>query len=77
MQVGNIEAMKQVVAAGLGAAVLSGDALLTAASRRGLVIRPLRPGLRRELVRVRRRDKPEDPALEAVSRAIDTALRTA
>jgi DNA-binding transcriptional LysR family regulator len=76
MRVGNIEAMKQVVAAGLGAAVLSGDALLTAASRRGLVVRPLRPGLRRELLRVRRRDKPEDPALDVVSRAIDAGLRT-
>jgi DNA-binding transcriptional LysR family regulator len=76
MQVGNIEAIKQVVAAGLGAAVLSGDALLTAASRRGLVVRPLRPALRRDLLCVRRRDKPIDPALDAVCRAIDTALRT-
>jgi DNA-binding transcriptional LysR family regulator len=76
MQVGNIEAIKQVVAAGLGAAVLSGDALLTAASRRGLVVRPLRPAQRRDLLCVRRRDKPLDPALDAVCRAIDTALRT-
>ncbi|HYF59367.1 MAG TPA: LysR family transcriptional regulator [Burkholderiaceae bacterium] len=75
MRVGNIEAIKQVVAAGLGAAVLAGDALRTAASRRGLVVRPLRPAVARELMIVQRRDKPADPALRTVIDAIERELR--
>jgi DNA-binding transcriptional LysR family regulator len=74
MQVGNVEAIKQVVAAGLGAAVLCADALRTATARRGLVLRPLRPALHRELLLVQRRDRPADPALAAVRSEIERVL---
>ncbi len=77
MRVGNVEAIKQVVAAGLGASVISGDALRTAAARRGLAVRPLRPALHRELLLVQRRDKPADPALDAVRRELERGLAQA
>lgn len=76
MRVGNVEAIKRVVAAGLGAAVLAAESIPTERERRGLVVRPLRPALRRTLLLVRRRDKPADAATALVVAEIEAGLRT-
>lgn len=64
MELGSIEAIKQLVAAGLGAAILPGLALSREAGRG--TARRLAPRLYRELGLVLRRDKPLSPALRAV-----------
>lgn len=75
MRVGNVEAIKRVVAAGLGAAVLAAESIPAERERRGLVVRPLRPALRRTLLLAVRRGKPPDAALTIVVEAIETGLQ--
>lgn len=63
MQLASVEAIKELVAAGLGCAVLPGMALrrdggARSAATRSLVIRPLSPKLQRTLAVVIRRDRP-------------------
>ncbi|WP_459615919.1 LysR family transcriptional regulator [Bordetella sp. 2513F-2] len=68
MELGSTEAMKEIVAAGLGCAVLPRLALGGDAARRGrLVVRPLAPMLQRELALVMRRDKPVSRGLRQVA----------
>lgn len=74
MELGSIEAIKELVAAGLGCAILPALAVRTPAARRGLVIRRLSPPLHRKLGIVLRRDKPLGRALREVMRAL-TRLR--
>lgn len=57
MDLGSVEAIKELVAAGLGLAVLPGMAVHEVGERRALVSRPLSPPLRRALALVVRRDK--------------------
>lgn len=75
MRVGNVEAIKRVVAAGLGAAVLAAESIPTERERRGLIVRPLRPALRRTLLLVRRHDKPADAATALVIAEVEAGLR--
>lgn len=58
MSLGSVEAIKQLVGAGLGCAVLPGMAVSNAGDRKGLVVRSLSPKLHRKLALVIRRDKP-------------------
>jgi len=58
MELGSTEAMKEIVAAGLGCAVLPRLAVSGAGRRESLAVRPLAPRLARELALVVRRDKP-------------------
>lgn len=67
MELGSTEAMKEIVAAGLGCAVLPGMAVGGAGARPGLAVRPLRPRLRRQLAVVMRRDKPVGRGLRQVA----------
>jgi DNA-binding transcriptional LysR family regulator len=72
MELGNPEALRSVVAAGLGVTILPPEVI---ASVPGLVVRPLRPRLVRDSAIIRRRDKPDDPALRIVHEAIVSTLR--
>ncbi|MCG8597743.1 MAG: LysR family transcriptional regulator [Kiloniellales bacterium] len=57
MDLGNVEAIKELVGAGLGCAVLPGLAVRDAGKRMPIVSRPLSPKLHRRLALVLRRDK--------------------
>jgi DNA-binding transcriptional LysR family regulator len=75
MALGNIEAIKVLVGAGLGFAVLPAMAVAVERARQPLLVRPLTPRLSRELGLVLRRDKPLSRGLREVVNAI-TRLRT-
>ncbi|QII83594.1 LysR family transcriptional regulator [Bordetella hinzii] len=66
MELGSTEAMKEIVGAGLGCAVLPRLAVSGAGARAGLVTRSLTPRLGRELAVVTRRDKPVSRGLRQV-----------
>jgi DNA-binding transcriptional LysR family regulator len=67
-------AIRNIVSAGLGASILTVEALLGEASDAPVVLRPLRPALARTLAIIRRKDKPDEPALKQVHDAL-LALR--
>jgi DNA-binding transcriptional LysR family regulator len=75
MALGNIEAIKVLVGAGLGFAVLPAMAVAAERARQPLLVRPLTPRLSRELGLVLRRDKPLLRALREVVNAL-TRLKT-
>lgn len=58
MELDSVEAIKQLVGAGLGCSVLPGMAVATAEARRCLQVCALKPKLSRQLALVLRRDKP-------------------
>lgn len=58
MELDSVEAIKQLVGAGLGCSVLPGMALTTPEARKGLQVGVLKPKLTRQLALVLRRDKP-------------------
>ena len=58
MELGSTEAMKEIVAAGLGCAILPAMAVPTGRGRYGLRVLPLAPRLSRSLAVVLRNDKP-------------------
>lgn len=66
MELGSTEAMKEIVAAGLGCAVLPSLAVTGTGARQSLAVRPLRPKLRRQLAVVLRHDKPVGRGLRQV-----------
>jgi DNA-binding transcriptional LysR family regulator len=70
MELGSVEAIKEMVAAGLGCSVLPAMAVTGKARRADLVVRPLAPGLGRELALALRKDKPLSKALNQVVQAI-------
>jgi DNA-binding transcriptional LysR family regulator len=65
MELGNTEAIKKLVEAGLGLSVTSRFSVKADARARLLAAIPLQPALVRKIGVVRRRDKPGTPALEA------------
>ena len=71
MELGNAEATKKLVGAGLGWSILSEIAVRPEARRKTLNVIRLAPALDRELAVVRRRDKPPRPALQALLTALD------
>jgi DNA-binding transcriptional LysR family regulator len=73
MELGNAEAIKRLVAAGLGVSIVSAVAVRAETRAGTLIARPLAPPLRRRLAVVRRRDRPPSPALDAVLAALDRA----
>ncbi|WP_039883665.1 LysR family transcriptional regulator [Achromobacter piechaudii] len=75
MELGSTEAMKEIVAAGLGCAILPRLAVSGAGQRDALVLRSLTPRLSRELAIVMRRDKPVSRGLRHLQDAL-LALRS-
>ncbi len=70
MSLGSVEAIKELVRAGLGCAVLPGMAVRKEKDRKGLVVRPLYPKLQRTLALVVRHDKPLSPPLRETLKAL-------
>jgi DNA-binding transcriptional LysR family regulator len=70
MEIDNIEAIKPLVAAGLGASVIPGAAIGDRGTIPGVIVRPLKPALARTLALIQRRDKDGDPALHVVREAL-------
>jgi DNA-binding transcriptional LysR family regulator len=72
LQFNTITDIKDAVSAGLGMAIVPAPAITHAPPTNSFVARPLDPPLKRTLGLIRRRDKPEDPVLQAVRDAIMT-----
>lgn len=70
MELGSVEAIKELVGAGLGCSIVPGLSLPTAGARRRMIVRPLQPRLLRKLAIVMRRDKPLHRGLREVVGAI-------
>jgi DNA-binding transcriptional LysR family regulator len=75
MELGSVEAIKELVGAGLGYGILPAMAVSSARKRGELVVRSLAPRLSRSLALVLRRDRRRDPAVREVVGAMMT-LRT-
>jgi DNA-binding transcriptional LysR family regulator len=71
MELGNEEAIKRLVGAGLGISVSPAMAVRDEVRAGALRMRPLSPALVRRLGVVRRRDKPETPAFRTLLAALD------
>ena len=71
MELGSIEAIKEMVAAGLGCSIVPSMAVKAAHHRRGLEVRPLAPDLSRTLGLVLRQDKPVGAGLRKVVEALE------
>lgn len=72
MELGNAEAIKKLVGAGLGLSLASSMAVAAEAKAGALAVIPLSPPLARRLGVVRRRDKPLIPALRVVLTALES-----
>jgi DNA-binding transcriptional LysR family regulator len=70
MELGSVEAIKELVGAGLGCSVLPRMAIRAKEAERQFVVRSLKPRLYRKLALVLRRDKPLTRGLREVVRAI-------
>jgi DNA-binding transcriptional LysR family regulator len=70
MELDNLEAIKRMVAAGLGASIVPEAAIADATDKSCLAQRPLKPSLTRTLALVQRRDKPADAAFDIVRQAL-------
>ena len=71
MELGNSEAIKELVSAGLGPSITSWASVRAEAREGELRVIPLSPPLVRRLGIIKRRDKPENPALVALLRALE------
>lgn len=72
MELDNLEAVKRMVASGLGASIVPLAAIAGPVDRASLASRPLEPALTRTLALVQRRDKSGDAALGHVRDALLT-----
>jgi DNA-binding transcriptional LysR family regulator len=70
MTLGSVEAIKELVRAGLGCAVLPSMAVRNETHRKGLIVQSLAPRVRRTLAVVVRRDKPLSRGLKEVVGAL-------
>jgi DNA-binding transcriptional LysR family regulator len=70
MEFDNIEVIKSLVAAGLGASIIPGEEIEGPGARPDLSVRPLDPPLRRSLALIWRRDRPLSHAAVIVRDAI-------
>lgn len=77
MSLGSVEAIKELVRAGLGCAVLPGMAVRNETHRKGLVVRSLTPRTHRTLALVLRRDKPLHRGLKEVVSALKGLSKSA
>src|SRR2546427_1103094 len=75
MEMGNTEAIKKLVEAGLGLSVTSWFSVATEVRQRTLTAIRLTPPLERQIGLVRRKDKPKTPALDAFVAALDELRR--
>jgi len=73
MELDSVEAIKRLIAAGLGCSVLPGMALSSPDARRGLIVRALKPKLTRQLALAIRRDKPLSRGLRETVAALQRA----
>jgi DNA-binding transcriptional LysR family regulator len=74
MELGNIEAIKKMVGAGLGASII--PRMATSEADEGLAVKSLTPRLHRRIGMVLRRDKVPDAALRAVIKALSGLARS-
>jgi DNA-binding transcriptional LysR family regulator len=72
MEIGSPEAIRNVVAVGLGVSVLVPEVVAGSVVAGGVVVRPLSPALVRGMAIVQRKDKPDDAALGIVREALMT-----
>jgi len=70
MEIGDIHAIKTLVAAGVGASILPLDALEHEARKGEVVLRPLVPPVHYTIGLAQRRDKPDEPALAITRTAL-------
>ena len=70
MELDNLEAVRRMVAAGLGASIVPAAVVSEQHAGPDIVVRPLKPALIRTLALAQRRDKPSDPALAYVREAL-------
>ncbi|MBP2232797.1 DNA-binding transcriptional LysR family regulator [Azospirillum agricola] len=70
MELGNVEATKHLVAAGLGRSILPAVTVAGEGDRERFAVRPLSPPLTRTLGLALRRDKVPDPGVRALMKAI-------
>jgi DNA-binding transcriptional LysR family regulator len=75
LELGNAEAIKKLVAAGLGLSVSSEITVRSEVAAGRLVAIPLKPPLVREIGIVRRRDKPASPVLDSFLAELGTLRR--
>jgi DNA-binding transcriptional LysR family regulator len=75
MELGNAEATKKLVGAGLGLSVVSGVAARLEARAGALNLIPLRPALHRRIGVIRRRDRAPRPALQAFMTALERGAK--
>jgi DNA-binding transcriptional LysR family regulator len=75
MELGNAEATKKLVGAGLGLSVVSEIAVKADARAGALSLIPLRPALHRRIGIVRRRERSPRPALLAFMTALESAAK--
>jgi DNA-binding transcriptional LysR family regulator len=76
MELGNTEAIKKLVEAGLGLSVTSWFSVKSEVRARELTAIRLTPPLERQLGLVRRRDKPHTPALDAFVAGLEDLRRS-
>ena len=76
MDLGNTEAIKKLVEAGLGLSVTSWFSVKSEVRERTLTAIRLTPPLERQIGLVRRRDKPRTPALDAFLTALEDLRRS-
>jgi DNA-binding transcriptional LysR family regulator len=70
MELDNLEAVKRMVASGLGASIVPAAAISDWREELNLAVRPLKPALSRTLGLVHRRDKQPDTAFQHVREAL-------
>jgi DNA-binding transcriptional LysR family regulator len=70
MELDMIEAIKSIVAAGLGASILPFESVMRRPVPEGMMARPLSPPIYRRLSLIQRRDKEADRALGLVREAL-------
>jgi DNA-binding transcriptional LysR family regulator len=71
MELGSVEAIKEMVAAGLGCSILPAMAVTGPGQHPGLAVHPLYPKLQRTLALIMRSDKPVNKAMRQVISAIE------
>ena len=76
MELGSVEAIKELVGAGIGATILPEMGARPGRTQFPVTTRPLNPPLSRELAIVMRRDKTLTPALREVRNSLMAAAQT-
>ncbi len=70
MEIGNFDAIHNLVAVGLGVSILPPEVVKGTVVAGGVITRALRPTLIRMTAIVQRKDKPDDAALRVVRKAL-------